>query len=204
MKMGLTDSPNAIGAVTKALKAFLETDGVMPDLEQALVGWPAPNQKLAYPSVTIFPKKPIFSPLAPYIVSRGTPDPTTHIAQVTKVIGMYDFSMQLDLWAAYRPQRDGLVEQLIGAFNQNPDVPGISFRLADYFNEPVHLTIQAVEYVDSNESVARNEWRALVTVLANMRLLRSETAYLIEEIENTLETPNELDADVVTPPPLTI
>jgi hypothetical protein len=194
--MPLTTSPDAIGALKTQLAAFLLAN--VPGLASALDGWPNPNQQLNYPAISIYTKTPKFTPLQPYIVAKGNPDPATGLADLLKCVGMYDLEIQLDCWTNYKPQRDKLVEGLLIAFNKNADVPGVDLTLTDYYNETTHLSIDSMAPVDDEAADQRGEWRALITVVLNLRVVMPSTGLLIQTIENNLDVPS--DSTVITDP----
>lgn len=187
--MAITGNPNAIGAMNKALSKFLLAN--VASLEMAIDGWPAPNQKLKYPAISIFAKIPKYTHLQPYVIKKNAI--VNHRATVLRCVGMYDFELQMDLWCSYKPQRDSLVENVINAFNLDPDSPGANLILEDYYNEPIHLSMASVQYMQDEAAAERNEWRAMLTIECNLRVITSQTNYLMENIENTLETPLQID-----------
>jgi hypothetical protein len=200
--MPIQTSNSALGVFNRTLTAFLRQN--MPSIKAALEGWPSPNQQLVYPSVTVVTRIPKYTPLSPYVISKDPVSLTDNTMKYRTMVGMYDLSIQLDIWTSYKIQRDQMVEELIHAFNVDPAVPGIRIQLADYFNEWAQLSISSVQYVDDEQAVQRNEWRAMVQVLSNLRVIKEQIGYPMQTIESQLETPASIVPDAVTLPPLLI
>lgn len=186
----LNTKSSAIRAVIKGLQGFLLTE--MPTLQAVMDNWPSPNQQIKYPAISILAKTPKFSPVSPYVITVGTPDPVTHLAPTKRVIGEWDFSFQVDLWTGYKPQRDSMTEEIVAAFSKNRDFHGVDLVLSDYHSINCHYAIQSVDYVEDQEGPDRNEWRSVMTVVASVYAISDELAYLMETIENNLETPQEI------------
>lgn len=190
-------SPNAVVAVCEALGAFLKTQ--IPELNTVTIQWPEPNEQLVYPAIGIYVKVPKFTPAMPYVIARGNPDPVTHLALVTKVMGYWDFSLQVDCWGDYKATRDALLQRVFEAFSLNFDVPGVSLNLTEYFNESCHFSLDTNPYMLDASAAERGEWRATLTVLANMRALTQQNVALVTTIENNLQTPETIPAPAPAP-----
>lgn len=184
--MAIQTENSALGAFNRALTVFLRQN--MPSIKQAIEGWPSPNQHLQYPSVTVVTKIPKYTPLSPYVVGKD-PIGVDGTMRYRTNVGMYDLSIQLDIWVAYKIQRDQMVEELIHAFNTDPAVPGIRLQLPDYFNEWVQLSISSVQYLDDEQAVQRNEWRAMVQVLSNLRVIKEQVGFPIRSVDSNLDIP---------------
>lgn len=188
--------------VVKGLIANLKAN--MPALKQAYDDWPNPNQKLEFPSCSIFSGPMAFTPVMPYVTSKGakiTTGADTDKYPVRRVMGRWDFKLTIDLWADSKPSRATIENQLITAFNLNPDVAGIRIQLTDYYNEWVSFIIDRFSYPDSQEGSQRSEWRSKIEVLGTCRQVHEKNEFLIGTIENTLATPAEIvntDEDSVT------
>lgn len=189
-------------ALLKGLITHLKAN--MPSLAEAYDDFPNPNQKLKYPCLSIFAKAPEYQPMMPYVVGKGSVivgGPDDGKVPVRKVMGAFEYKLQIDLWADSKPARAKIESELLGAFSKDPSVAGISLQLADYFNEWVRFDITSFDYPDSGEASQRSEWRTLITVLASCKHIAETNAFVIETIENNLETPDSIasvDEDDVT------
>jgi hypothetical protein len=196
MPQSLTTNKTAIREAVVTLLRFIESSSSFSI--NILDHFPSPQEKFNFPAVTIAAKAPKFSPVMPYVISKTDPveigvppdpDAPNRVATVRRVVGAYDFAFQMDLWSAYKPQRDSLMEEMIKIFNQDADVPGISLQLTDYFDEWIHFSLSNIKYMEDEASSQRGEWRALVEVVGNCRCVLEKVEHVFETIENTLETP---------------
>ena len=90
-------------SMVKGLVGFLKTN--MPSVQQAVDDFPNPNQKLIFPAISVMTKSPVYVPFQPYVIAKGEKDLATGKYPVTKVMGSWDFSFQIDLWAESKPAR---------------------------------------------------------------------------------------------------
>lgn len=183
--------PAATKAIVKGLADYLLAN--MPSLKKAYYNFPNPTEKLEYPALSVFTRTPTFTPISPYVIGKTEPTEVERQVTVTKVIGRYDFTLQVDLWTAYKAQRDQLYEEMFLALSQDPEVPGLSLELSEYYDEWARFDIDQPEFVDDESGSQRNEWRVIVRVQANCRAVREYLAHLMETIENNLETPDVIE-----------
>lgn len=180
-------------ALIKGLITHLKAN--MPSLQDAYDDFPNPNQKLKFPCLSIFAKAPDFKPLMPYVVFKGAvipSGPDMGKLPVRKVMGSFELKLQIDLWADSKPKRALIETELMNAFAKNTSVAGISLQLADYFDQWVRYDIDGFDYPDSGEQSQRSEWRTLITVLASCKYIVETNEFVIETIENNLETPDSI------------
>jgi hypothetical protein len=182
-----------IHSLTKGLLSYLRTH--IPSIQQAFDEFPNPSQTLKYPAVSVFLRNPTFTPMMTYVVSKGAELPSGK-RPVRRVVGMYDFSLQLDLWAESKPARFKLLNDFFLAMHHNYQTHGISLQLPDYFNEWVRFDLAGVEFVGDEGASQRAEWRVKADLLANAKAIVESQEFVIETIENNLETPPE-----IAPPP---
>lgn len=151
--------------------------------------WPYGNQKLTYPSVTIFAGEATRMPLMPETIAVTDPDGNNQVT-ATEVVAEYDFECQLDLWAINKLQRKQFLAKLLTAFasqstdatrNNNPD--GLTLILANYFNTPVRFEIKSHKHQDDEQAAERQERRELIRVIVNLREIRQRTYYAMRTIE---------------------
>lgn len=183
----------AVRGCIKGLIVHLKAN--MPSLKQAYDDWPNPNQKLEYPCLSIFSRNPSYMGVNPYVISKGDPiisGPDEDKVPVRTVIGMWDFKFQIDLWADSKPTRAKIEKELMAAFSKDRSTSGVNLQLTDYFSEWVHFDLADFAYADTEEGSQRSEWRVKVDVLANCREIIETNEFIIETIENNLETPNTI------------
>ena len=190
----LTGNPSAVREAAAALQVFLlaNTSG---KIQKVYNQFPATNEKMVFPSLSLITKDPKFTPAMPYVISKTSEDPEDIEKLVRRVVGQYDIEMQMDLWASYKPQRDSLYEDIFNAFNLNDDVPGISLQLTGYYDQWIHFSLAGMTFIGDEAADQRGEWRAMIRVLATVNAVTEKVANTIQTIENNLETPES-----ITPP----
>ena len=181
--------PNASHAVEAAvgnLAAYLraQVTGLT-----VLDEWPTANQKLAYPTVTLFSGKITTMNRAPELIAQTDPDVDNKVT-ATEVIGEHDFKLQLDLWCSSKPQRNTVIKQITDAINaksldstgdNNP--AGLSLQCANYFNDWIRYDIDGQQYVDDEAAAQRQERRVRIDLLVNCRAIQERTYYAMVNIE---------------------
>lgn len=176
-------------AVLEALSDFLK-DG-MPELKQIIEEFPAPNQKLNYPALSIMHSgDPVFAPVSPvYILEQGSI--VSHKAPVKYVVGQYELRLQLDFWCGNKEERYRIYEKFFNVFNAAIDPMGLSLQLEKYHDLWVRYDQVGHSLPDGEEASQRNEWRVRVDILATTKAVREKTENIITEaIENNLTTPD--------------
>ena len=131
--------------------------------------------------------------LAPYVIAKGAV--VNNIAPVTKVNGMYDFRIQIDLWCDSKPQRHKMHEEFVDALNKDLNVTGLRLKLTDYFDEWVQFDLSSFDFMDNEDGSERDEWRIKYDLLANCRSITIGNQQIITTIENNLATPLEISAE---------
>lgn len=194
----LNSKVSASRAVVKSLCAYILKH--MPSLKMANDHWPNPSDRLMYPAATVFCRNSRFIATMPYVLKKEEKDNFTGRTVVQRAVGNYEFSLQIDLWSEYKPQRESLYEEIFQAFNENENTHGINLQLKDYFDQWAHYSISEFQYIENEESAQKNEWRLLITVLATTRAVAASLPHLIEKIENTIETPSEIPAPAIESP----
>ena len=192
---------NPVQAVTNALAAYLKTS--VPSLKAVNKEWPDANVTVKYPSVTIMAgRTPLTNKMAEQIACTE-PDEDGKVT-ATYVVGQYDYKIQLDLWCRTRPERETMLAAIIDAINaQSMDLSGknnplgLSLQLADYYDEWVHLDIDGHQDIDDEAGVQRQERRAKVDLLVNVRAIKQRTLYAMKKIEIAVGV--GLDAAPLTP-----
>lgn len=182
--------------ILKTLIAHLEAE--MPSLVDAHDEFPNANKKLVMPCLTVFSQKPKYTPMMPYVIQKlaviASGDDAGKVP-VQKVMGAFEFKLQLDLWTTSKPARATLDSELMAAFSMNPSVHGLSLQLIDYYDQWARYDIVSFDTTDSEASSQRQEWRTKVEILASCKQIVQTNESVITTIENTLTTPVAIDAD---------
>jgi len=181
-----------IGGVIKGLTDGLATAG--------LTGltiyreWPAANKEMALPALSLLTVAPRFTRCAPYVLSKTTPDVDNN-AVVKWCVGQYDLSIQMDIWTAYKAQRNALYEAVFNFFQGQGDA-GFNVALTEYHNAICGYQQTSYSLGDDEERSSREEWRARFTIEATCRAIVSKTEAIITEVPQlnfTIEDGDEFD-----------
>ena len=173
-------------AVIKSLAAYIKL--AMPTL-QVSEDWPNPSQNLKFPSLSILTSEPVFTQQENYVIWKSTTPELDGKFKVRKVNGSYDFVLKAHLWADSKPKRHELYDSFMNMMNPNFTVSGLRLKMTNYFDEWATFDVSRNVWLDNEESVQRAERRVIVDILVNCRSVVETTDYLIQQIENTLETP---------------
>ena len=175
----LTSNESVTEEVIKRLRLHIK--GQMPNLKDVLEDFPEPNQKLQYPSVSIFTRGPKFRALSPYVYQQGSV--VNHKAEVKWVVGIYDFNLQIDLWARNKEERNDQFNLLFNALNPNITPMGLSLQLTDYYNLWCRYDFDGYEFADGERSSQQAEFRVKLDLLATCKAIRVNKLYTMETIE---------------------
>lgn len=182
---------NLTKAVIEALGTHLKTS--IPALEQVIYDFPAANIQLKYPSLSIISGNPQFLPeCGPYILDQDDTG-TNHKAKVRRVVGTYEFNLQLDFWCRDKVERNKIYDAFFQAFNPEVDPMGLNLQLSRYHDIWCRFDQTGYRYEDSEISSQRGEWRVIVTLLAQCRAVLEKEEFIIETIENNLTTPDTIE-----------
>lgn len=177
-------------SVNRDLGSFL--GNAVPTFAKVYDEFPEPNQEMELPALSIVTGRPRFERCDPYLVDEGAV--ADHQATNNYVIGQYDLSLQLDIWAKYKIQRSSLYEEVFQALNP-VNQKGLQITLSDYFSEV--CSYQLVSYAFSNDqeaAITRQEWRVRLEVEASCRAVAQSTDYVItQEPVLTFTTPNVIE-----------
>lgn len=191
---------NLIDAVKQSLCSYLEAE--MPSIEQAIDDFPNPSENLVYPSATVFTSSPRYTSRDPYVASKGAKivggadDGKT---PVRYVVGSYEFSLQVDLWTAYKAQRPDLYEEFFRAINKQMTPMGLSLPLTDYYGSIAHYHITGLAFIDTEGDSQRQDWRCKVDVICTVNHVFEKLEFVIETIENnTTITEETIPDDPIT------
>lgn len=181
----------AIDECMKALAAELSAECALV-ANRVMTDWPDPQKPLAMPSVTITSQDPLFTALEPWILSKSAPD-VNNQGVVKRIIGQVDFKLQLDVWARNKAERNRVMQQVFEALNPDHENPGLRLQLDDYHDEWVGFSLTNQKFDDSEASAQRQEWRAMLTLVAQCKVVLVKTEYLMITIENTVTTPDTIE-----------
>lgn len=176
--------------VPKKLGQYLLTQ--VASLKEYYPEFPSPNMTLKNPSVSVFATTSDFRAGAPYKKSPVEPaDITDSKATVEYVVGIYDFSIQLDLWTRNKEERDDLFDQLFNALNPNIEPMGLTLVMEEYFDQLCEYTYVGHEYGDSEERAQRDEWRVTLNLLATCKAIRTKEDFIMEDLQTASEIEQE-------------
>lgn len=151
--------------------------------------WPGANERLVYPSATLFSGAVQTKNRSPEQIAITQPDGDNKVT-VTQVVGEHDFKLQVDLWCATRQERDVVLGQVIAAINAQCQAPtgedrpaGLSLQLETYFGEWARFDLDGSRYVDDEAAAQRQERRAKLDLLVNCRALNQRTYYAMKSIQ---------------------
>lgn len=184
--------------VPKALAAYLLKN--VQGLKQAFDEFPASTQKIDMPSVSVFASSNAeFRPLMPYT------QPITGIAnskaKVRWVVGIYDFTLQLDLWARNKEERDDVFDSLFNALNPKISPMGLVLTMEEYFNQLCDYLYVGHTFQDSEVRAQRDEWRVTMNLLVTCKAIRERSEFIIETTPTAaeIELAGQVDSTVVIP-----
>lgn len=183
-----------VEASIKILVSYLKT--AIPTLGAVYEDWPNASQNLKIPSITILTSEPKFTQFENYVISKNEDPEIDGKVKYRKVIGAFDLVFKAHLWSDSKPGRQNLFELFMGAMNPHKDTSGLRLKSTAYFDEWITFDVSNIAFVDNEESSQRSEKRCIVDILVNVRSVIETSDYLIETIENNLETPDTIPSSV--------
>lgn len=188
----MADNPSSTRAIVKAIKDLILDR--MESIEECFDDFPNANQKLKFPSASVFTQSPKFTPRQVYLVRdlgeiTANEDPNKGKHKILYCIGSEDFKFNIDFWCESKFQRHDIYEEFKSAFSELEPNAGINVKLTEYYDEYIHLSFSDLSFEkDSEISAQRGEWRLTVDVTTNVRAMKVKLENMIEEIEQTVET----------------
>lgn len=186
--------------VPKTLKTFLEEN--LPDLRQVIIDFPPPNLKIKMPSVSIQTLNPVFKPTGvpyprqlPDADNPDAPSVSNHKAAIEWVVGEYDFSMKLDLWAGNKEELDDIFDQLFNVLNPNITPMGVCLKMEEYYGVICDYLYTGHGRNNSEQQSQRDEWRITLDVLATCKAVRDRKEFIID----TFDITSDIRKDVLIP-----
>lgn len=131
--------------------------------------------------------------IAPWPVEEGV---TT-----TWKVAEYEVRAQLDLWAAYRAQRDAAAAAVeAGLHNRIPFQHGLRLTQADYFDRPLTVSSSTGRDLDDGAGVTQGEWRRrwVLTIVTDL-VVQAATPQQLESILRTTSAGTTESDITVTP-----
>jgi hypothetical protein len=186
-----------IEAALDALVAYFDT--AVASLTTVRKGWPEHPSSLdlaAGPAFTVTPIATIEEPCAPKVIGSSGSTRTVRVGYVT-------IRAQLDLWTAYRAQREDqgvLVEAALN--NQLPRVTGLWLSSTNHYSRPLTVDVTAGRIEDDQGGVERGEWRRSWDV--TIRTDRVQTTTIVDQSQIDLEVDTTVGDQAVTEPTTTI
>ena len=181
--------------VVNALGEFLVPK--MASLEEFHDEWPDGHDDLDYPSKSIITVGDTsFTPAINKRIFKITPvdpDDADNAGRTVKwVIGTYDLSLQIDIWAGDKPERGRLYEEFFEAMNSQftdkNSVLGLSLPMNRYHGIICRYDMTGLKILQDEESAQRKEWRIRANLLAQGRAIKVIEQSAILETELNVET----------------
>jgi hypothetical protein len=124
---------------------------------------------------------PTFVTQTPKPISLPSPDAKNQM-DVKWIMGHYEFSLQLDLWAANKRQRNQLFEAAFVALNKEVWPQGINLTLYRYYNQAAHYHVRAYDLMESEAGGTRQERRARIDLIADCNAVVERKELAMREI----------------------
>jgi len=188
------------------LKRYLEQN--VDGIAQVVEGWPDRNIELEYPSISIINMgNPTISHVQPYIyevsgVKRKIPDDSNINNDIVDfVVGYYENIIQVDIWAEYKAQRGTFFDLVQAAFDKdfidNHGPTGLSLVLTEYYDVIARFDQLRYNYVDSEDSTQRSEWRVKMDIQVHFPKIIQKSVPRINEtvVINQIGDNNNVEED---------
>lgn len=183
--------------VPKVLATYLKAS--VQGLKETYEEFPSPNQKINMPAVSVFASNPDFRPLTPYQIPVDPAKVVNNKADIKWVVGIWDFTLQLDLWARNKEERDDIFDALFNALNPRIEPMGLVLQMDEYFNQLCEYVFNGYIMQDSEERAQKDEWRVTLRVLATCKAIRERKEFIITDPATApeIEAEGQIDETVV-------
>jgi hypothetical protein len=186
-----------IHATVAALVAHLSSECALLT-GKVLDQWPEPNKALAMPSATVTWSGDVYTPLQPWVLSiadASEPDEDGNYTPSTtkRVVGEHDFQIQIDIWARNKAERSRVMQQVFEALHPDPEVPGVRLQVEENHDLWSSYSLLHQKFDDSEASSQRQEWRAMLVLVAQCKAVIVNSEYRMITIENNLTTPDTIE-----------
>lgn len=158
----------AIDLTTAAANALVAWAATVDDVAAARLGWPEHQQELNLSSGNLVTVEIVGQPerndCTPRAVSQV--DNGDGTLDVTYIVGRPVITVRLDVWSAYKAQREIVVASLEAAFEPAVPRPGLWLTSSGYFDRPITARVVAgPRYFDEGgDAAVQGEWRASYSV----------------------------------------
>jgi len=180
--------------IPKALGQYLLAN--VEGLKEFYAEFPAAHRQFLTPSVSIIVSSDEFRPLAhkesqtpTFAPAPPTPDGVNQVEQrVNWVIGIQDYTLQVDVWARNKEERDDLVDSVFNALNPDVRVSGLRLELDEYFDQICDYLYISRRNNDGAERAQEDEWRSTMELLATCKTVQTRKEFVIEKTDLDVQT----------------
>jgi len=175
-----TKNESITEVLPQTLADFIEEN--CKSIKQTIIGFPEPNLRLKKPSVSVYIPRLDYAPSArPYKALQG--NVASNQAQVDWVVGDYEASIKLDLWAGNKEELDDVFDEIFNCLNPTICPTGFSLVLEDYFNQCANFVYVGHDRVNNESDSKQDTWRITLDVLVACNAIRSRKEYIIGSTE---------------------
>lgn len=175
--------------VSKRLGQYLVEE--IQDYRDYYAEFPQASRDFRTPSVSVVVATSDFAPTTPYPCLPIEPtDIVNNKAEYKWAVGTYDFSIQLDIWARNKEERDDLFDATLNALNPDITPMGLRLEMEEYFDQLIEYVYTGHSLGDSEQRSQEDEWRVTVTLLATCKAVRTRTEFIITDTP----TPAEIES----------
>jgi len=184
-----------IDATILALRAHIAK--CVPALGEILSEFPAGNNELIFPALSITHADPELTNEMPYELCVCPPSGALVAGKIAWVVGQWDVKFQLDLWARSVFERDELALKLFKALNPRVNPMGLFLPMENYYNLQANLTTDGFAHMDEELGAQKGEWRTKFSVLVTVKqVLETQESFITKPIViqlDILDTVQDID-----------
>ena len=193
----ITDNESITDIVPKRLGQYLTEN--ISSLKDYYAEFPASHRDMRMPSVSVITSSAEFraqqaSPCGGHDLDPATIKGTE--AVVNWAVGIYDFQIQLDIWARNKEERDDLFDAVFNTLNPNIQPMGVVLKMDEYFGQLCDYIYVGHTLADSEERSQRDEWRISLQILATCKAVRSRKEFVIIDTPTASEIENEDESQI--------
>lgn len=183
---------DVLGAAVDTLATHLATS--IPTVAAVLRSFPDPAVDIAYPSISIQPSGPVARLNHPELIKQV--DGVAGHADAYYRIGKLEAPLQLDIWARSATERGDVQDKLISALHAQVSIwtgnypayrnnTTLCLAMANYHSLIATYGLDGIQWVDSEDSAARREFRSIfnVTAEADIVIVRDEVKMTLLDID---------------------
>ena len=118
-------------------------------------------------------------------------------------MGIYDFSLQVDIWAGSKEERRDIFDAMFNAMNPNITPMGLELTMEDYFNQLCSYLYVGHTVEDGETESQKDEWRTTLEILATCKAVRDRKEFIITDPDTAseIEQVGRIDTKVIIPSP---